>query len=191
LGVIVAKRAALRSLKYSGKNNGFALKLAAQPRTMFPMRFRLFTFALLLGTASPAFAFDPGWEPWPKKAVQHAKADVPSSQTWMFLWSVRFYQLFISPADGGGCTYYPTCSGYSVQSLRKHGPVLGFILTAERVNRNHSNQDGYFPQLKKFGRVYLYDPVENNDFWFDDTRRTGTNIFAHPYEPTEIFWNHY
>jgi putative membrane protein insertion efficiency factor len=156
-------------------------------------RTALFVFALVLGGAGSAFAHgEPeNWEPWPVHKTKVATADVPGSETWNLIWMVRFYQMFISPADGGGCTYYPTCSGYSIQALKKHGPVLGFIMTAERVNRNHSNQDSYFPQLKKFGKLWIYDPVENNDFWLDGSRRTGTNIFAHPYDKTEIFWNLY
>lgn len=158
------------------------------------MFYRFLLVSLLLAAApGVAHAHGPAgqWEPWAKAKKKPAEPTVPSSNTWTFIWAVRFYQMFISPADGAGCTYYPTCSGYSIQALKKHGPVTGFFMTAERVNRNHSNQDGYFPQIKRWGKVYIYDPVSNNDFWFGDSRRTGPNLFAHPDEPTEIFWDRY
>ncbi len=154
------------------------------------LRSALLGFLLVLLPLS-GFASDK-WEPWAKPQVEsHAHDAVPSSQTWLFLWAVKFYQIFISPADGAGCTYYPTCSGYSAQALRKHGALTGFIMTAERTNRNHSNQDGYFPQVSRWGRVYIWDPVENNDFWFGDSKRQGPNVFAHPTLHTEIFWDRY
>jgi putative membrane protein insertion efficiency factor len=139
-------------------------------------------------------ASDGEWDPWQSNPAAGRKPpipDAPSAESWALLWAVRGYQLFVSPADGAGCSYYPTCSAYSMQALRKHGPLVGFTMTADRVNRNHSNQDGYYPQIRKFGRVYLYDPVANNDFWFGASRRSGLNLFAHPHVPTEIFWDRY
>lgn len=87
-----------------------------------------------------------------------------SVPTLFLLGAVKFYQVGISPADGSSCMLYPTCSGYSVLSLRKHGPILGFIMTSERVMRNHTGE--YYPAIWKFGRWRNYDPVEANDFWF-------------------------
>jgi putative component of membrane protein insertase Oxa1/YidC/SpoIIIJ protein YidD len=102
-----------------------------------------------------------------------AKVEVPKARprveqtsvpTIFLLGAVKFYQVAISPADGSSCLLYPTCSGYSVLSLRKHGPILGFIMTSERVMRNHTGE--YYPSIWKFGRWRNYDPVEANDFWF-------------------------
>src|SRR5690242_5569117 len=53
------------------------------------------------------------------------------------LGAVHFYQHWISPADGASCGFYPTCSGYAVDALHEHGAVVGFVMTAERVMRNH------------------------------------------------------
>jgi len=149
---------------------------------------RLFLFALVcfpaLASASvrsqaalpaePAH-FDAPWSPnelapvtpdaatlEPSPAVSRPKQTaVP---TLFLLGAVKFYQVAISPADGSSCMLYPTCSGYSVMTLRKHGPILGFVMTSERVMRNHTGD--YYPAIWKFGRWRNYDPVEANDFWF-------------------------
>ena len=84
------------------------------------------------------------------------------------LGAVRFYQVGISPADGASCTFSPTCSGYAVHALRAHGPVTGFVMTAERVMRNHN---GDYPEVVRHGLVRLHDPVEANDRWMPSVRR--------------------
>ena len=42
--------------------------------------------------------------------------------------------------------------------------VIGLAMANERVNRYHS-PEGY-EIIYKFNSYYIYDPVENNDFWF-------------------------
>ena len=106
-------------------------------------------------------------------AVEKAPAPPKPGQTSLpnifLLGAVRFYQVGISPADGSSCMLYPTCSGYSQLALRKHGPIVGFVMTAERVMRNHTGD--YYPTIWKFGRWRNYDPVEMNDFWFPGEKR--------------------
>lgn len=100
--------------------------------------------------------------------VQKKPSPPPVRQTnvpkLFLLGAVRFYQVAISPADGGSCMLYPTCSGYAQHALRKHGPIVGFVMTSERVMRNHVGE--HYPTIYKFGRWRNYDPVEANDFWF-------------------------
>ena len=48
---------------------------------------------------------------------------------------VKFYQKFISPALPPSCRYYPTCSNYMIDALKKHGPVLGLIMGISRIFR--------------------------------------------------------
>ncbi|RME04217.1 MAG: membrane protein insertion efficiency factor YidD [Deltaproteobacteria bacterium] len=81
------------------------------------------------------------------------------------LWALTLYQKVISPADGATCRMYPTCSAYARDAIHAHGPILGFVMAAERVMRSH-NEFEWYPLIEKFGRFYLYDPVSNNDFWF-------------------------
>jgi uncharacterized protein len=46
---------------------------------------------------------------------------------------VKFYQYAISPMLGSSCRYYPTCSQYTIEALKKHGPVKGLWLAIKRI----------------------------------------------------------
>ncbi len=82
-----------------------------------------------------------------------------------FLWLLTFYQKVINPVNSGRCRMYPTCSQFSVQAIRKHGPVTGIIMTADRLMHEGSEQD-YVRSIKVGDRYRFYDPVQDNDFWW-------------------------
>ncbi len=46
---------------------------------------------------------------------------------------VKFYQYVISPWTPSTCRYTPTCSSYSLQALKKHGPIKGSYLSIKRI----------------------------------------------------------
>ena len=46
---------------------------------------------------------------------------------------VKFYRLAISPMLGSSCRYYPTCSQYTIEALKKHGPIKGLWLSIKRI----------------------------------------------------------
>jgi putative membrane protein insertion efficiency factor len=50
---------------------------------------------------------------------------------------VRFYQLTISPLLGQTCRFYPTCSQYAIEALKKHGALKGTWLAIKRVCKCH------------------------------------------------------
>ncbi len=78
---------------------------------------------------------------------------------------VRFYQAWFSPVYGGGCRMAPSCSGYCVDAIRKHGPLLGIVMTSGRLQ--HEPDERRDAPIRISGREYRFlDPVENNDFWF-------------------------
>ena len=57
-----------------------------------------------------------------------------ASKTGLFL--IKFYQAALSPLLGGGkCRFYPTCSEYSAEAIRKYGFFLGSVLSARRILR--------------------------------------------------------
>lgn len=59
---------------------------------------------------------------------------------------VRFYQLAVSPMLPPSCRYEPTCSQYTIEALRKHGPVKGLWLAVRRILRCHPwGGSGYDP----------------------------------------------
>ena len=63
---------------------------------------------------------------------------------------IRLYQLFISPLLGQNCRYLPTCSEYSVKSLKEHGLFRGSILSIKRISKCHPwASHGFDPVPKK------------------------------------------
>lgn len=82
-----------------------------------------------------------------------------------FVWLLQFYQTVISPMDGDRCPMSPTCSQYCIHAIRKHGPLIGIVMTSDRLM--HEADEQRFAPLIRVGNRYRYsDPVENNDFWW-------------------------
>jgi uncharacterized protein len=48
---------------------------------------------------------------------------------------LRFYQRAISPGLPARCKYYPSCSEYAVQAVRRYGILRGVVLAAWRLLR--------------------------------------------------------
>lgn len=46
---------------------------------------------------------------------------------------VKLYQWIISPWIGPSCRYTPSCSVYTIQALKKHGPLKGLWLAVKRI----------------------------------------------------------
>ncbi len=78
-----------------------------------------------------------------------------------------FYQKHISPADGQRCQMYPSCSAYSSRSFKKHGLILGWIMTCDRLVRCGRDETKISQKIIIKGRKYSYDPVAANDFWWE------------------------
>lgn len=53
----------------------------------------------------------------------------------ILIFLVRVYQRFISPVFPPSCRYYPTCSTYMIDALKKFGPLLGLIMGTSRILR--------------------------------------------------------
>ena len=55
---------------------------------------------------------------------------------------IRLYQRAVSPLLGPCCRFYPSCSEYAVQALRRHGARKGIFLSIRRVLRCHPFHPG-------------------------------------------------
>ncbi|MDA9778492.1 membrane protein insertion efficiency factor YidD [Rubripirellula sp.] len=64
----------------------------------------------------------------------------------IFVKMIRFYQVGISPLIGPCCRYSPTCSQYTIEAIRKYGPVYGVFRGIRRILRCHPwHPGGYDP----------------------------------------------
>jgi hypothetical protein len=64
-----------------------------------------------------------------------------------FLVLIKFYQYVLSPYLGGSkCRYTPSCSQYTMDAIKKYGPIKGIFLGAKRLSRCHpGGGHGYDP----------------------------------------------
>jgi len=63
---------------------------------------------------------------------------------------IKAYQYTLSPILKSNCRYLPTCSEYSVISLKQHGLIIGIYYTAKRISSCHPfGGHGYDPVPKK------------------------------------------
>ena len=60
--------------------------------------------------------------------------------------SLRVYKRLVSPLLPAACRYYPTCSSYASQAIRRHGLARGGVLAARRLASCHPlSAGGYDP----------------------------------------------
>jgi len=62
-------------------------------------------------------------------------ADHPHLSSQLLLGPIRFFQQYISPTDGARCQFSPTCSAFGYQAISEHGPLLGILMTVDRLMR--------------------------------------------------------
>jgi len=59
---------------------------------------------------------------------------------------IRIYQTTVSPFLPPHCRFYPTCSEYGYQSIKRHGLFKGGWYTLVRLSKCHPlHQGGYDP----------------------------------------------
>ncbi|WP_203554914.1 membrane protein insertion efficiency factor YidD [Bacillus sp. B15-48] len=57
---------------------------------------------------------------------------------------IRFYQIVISPLKPPTCRFYPTCSHYGLEAVKRFGPFKGGWLTLVRIMKCHPFHPGGF-----------------------------------------------
>ncbi|MFW6297361.1 MAG: membrane protein insertion efficiency factor YidD [Desulfosalsimonas sp.] len=57
---------------------------------------------------------------------------------------IKLYQTLLSPVIGPRCRFYPSCSEYAFESIRRFGSVRGVWLAAGRLVKCHPFHPGGF-----------------------------------------------
>lgn len=52
-----------------------------------------------------------------------------------FIYLIKIYKKYISPHKHFKCPYYPSCSDYGMEALKKYGALKGMCLTSWRILR--------------------------------------------------------
>lgn len=107
-----------------------------------------------------------------------SEADQPALQTResgfnIGLRLLTFYRDTISAVDGDRCPSVPSCSSYSAEAFRKHGFFLGWMMTVDRLIHEGSEEFRVSPRVYTGQGWKIFDPVENNDFWWYPPDRKG------------------
>ena len=46
---------------------------------------------------------------------------------------IKFYRLFLSPLLGNNCRFYPTCSNYAIEAIKKYNLLYALKLIFLRI----------------------------------------------------------
>jgi hypothetical protein len=92
---------------------------------------------------------------------------------------VYFYQHFLAHQWGRTCAYHPSCSNYSLLAIRKHGALVGAMLTFDRL-QHEADEARTSPPILIGRQIKVYDPLENNDYWW------YTTPYSKPVSPAKV-----
>ncbi|WP_141433789.1 membrane protein insertion efficiency factor YidD [Bacillus sp. 03113] len=67
----------------------------------------------------------------------------------LFIAIIRFYQTVISPFTPPTCRFYPTCSQYGLEAIKKYGAIKGGWLTLKRLVKCHPFHPGGIDPVPK------------------------------------------
>jgi putative membrane protein insertion efficiency factor len=67
----------------------------------------------------------------------------------LFLLPVTLYRTLMSPLLAPRCRYYPTCSSYAVEAIRRFGVMRGLVLAGWRLLRCNPLSDGGFDPVEQ------------------------------------------
>ena len=66
-----------------------------------------------------------------------------------FIYIIRFYQIFISPALQPSCRFVPTCSQYAIDAISQCGLAKGLAKAALRILKCHPFHPGGFDPVTR------------------------------------------
>ena len=102
----------------------------------------------------------------PGPAAAEEKPEKSDSALSVWAPPLKFFQKYISKADGDRCPMYPSCSHYAEQAFKRHGAFKGWILTCDRLLRCGRDEVRLSPKVRANGRPRTFDPVDANTRWW-------------------------
>lgn len=100
----------------------------------------------------------------PREKTVHASGNQKietSCVTAAFLGAIELYQSRIAPVRGIECGFRPSCSNYAHLSIQEQGPVIGLLMTADRLTRCNIFK-GPGPDYPLLPNGKLFDPPSRN-----------------------------
>ena len=73
----------------------------------------------------------------PEHRWQGLRGKLQQAQVDALVFMISLYKRMISPLLPPSCRFYPTCSGYAQEALRRHGVWRGTRLAAGRLLKCH------------------------------------------------------
>lgn len=71
---------------------------------------------------------------------------------YIIIFIIKLYQVIISPLFAGSCRFYPSCSEYASESVRRFGSLRGSWMAIKRIGRCHPwHPGGFDPVPEKKG----------------------------------------
>jgi putative membrane protein insertion efficiency factor len=61
---------------------------------------------------------------------------------YLFIGMIKFYRKAISPFKPPSCRFYPTCSEYGLEAIRRFGAIKGGYLAVRRISKCHPFNKG-------------------------------------------------
>lgn len=96
----------------------------------------------------------------------------------IFVFPIRFYQKFLSPAYPRNCRFYPTCSSYAATAIIRFGILIGGLMALFRFFRcNPFCKSGYDPVPDQFS-LYLFATKQQIKF-YDKIKAVTQKVKAH------------
>jgi putative membrane protein insertion efficiency factor len=84
---------------------------------------------------------------------------------WGLLGLIQLYKWTLSPLIGRDCRYFPTCSSYAAEAIRKHGAWAGSWMGGARLCRCHPwGGSGWDPAPERKPDAPWYAPWRYGDW---------------------------
>lgn len=83
--------------------------------------------------------------------------NVASPPRWFSVGLIRAYRTIFAGMFGGHCRFYPSCSHYAEDAIRRHGVVRGVALASWRILRCNPFGEGGIDRVP--AHVALHDAV--------------------------------